>query len=576
MTETRTNRFDLPNWDAGTDSGSREDFNEAFNKLNDRAAWDDGTTQTSLPVTSIPAGRYQLILHEGTYRVLYRRHASGWDAVGGNTMPVPFHYRALSGAARTDAAITFSHPDAPNVGGTIGYDGSALLSGTVRVYDDDEPGRGALLVGTSASPNLATLGRAHVRTQAVGERALTLQAHASNAGNLLTVRTAGASDVLSVDALGRLRALSPSSFGGAPLPTLSSLAIAPTASDDDDTTSGLLLHGSTGSAEILAKSILQIWRDATEGAAPLADYKRDSFSIGRLPWTGSALTLAATGHTVRAGGIAANPFYWRLRRSDPTSGVTEGNAANDVTLFGITETGSTHSLPLVVSNRYRTAPVALTLQRLTDFSAGFLSLARLVPDGGGGETSQTAATWDSDGRLRSGAWWRSTGTVRDARQSLHHVCRKVYAIPGEPQTNGQQVNPSSTFTLTWTAMTLRSSGSADLRIATMIELIMQPASDTEADAQLYSAKTHISINGGGFSELGNAENAQTTPWFRPGGQRFSGDNFALTHRVTNVPGGATIQLRTVFTVSNASPVIWIRSMEIDAEECILESYAPPE
>lgn len=577
MTETRTNRFGLPLWSSGTDSGSRTDFNEAFTKLNDNAAKDSGVTQPTLPVDDLVPGQYQMVVIGGVYRTLYRRHdGDGWDAVGGNTMPVPFHYRGLGGAARTDAAVTFSHPDADNPGGTIGYDGSALLSGTVRVYDDDETGRGALIVGTNAASNLATLGRAHVRTRAIGERALSLQAHAADAGNLLTAITSGGAAALSVDALGRLRATAPSSFGGAPLPTVSSLAVAPTASDDDDTTSGLLLFGSTGSAEILAKSIMQIWRDAADGAAPLADFKRDSFALGRLPWTNSLITMAATGHTVRAGGVAANPFYWRLRRSDPTSGATEINPANDVTLFGITETGSTHSLPLVVSNRYRTAPVALTVQRITDFSAGFLNLSRLVSDGGGGELAQTAAIWDSDGRLRAGAWWRSTSTVRDARQALHHVCRKVYAAPGTSQSSGQEIASNSSFTLTWTAMNLRSSGTSDLIVTTSIELMLQPnTTDFDSDAQKYSAQTLISINGGAYAEIGVAENAQGTPKVRPGTQRFSGDYFVFDHRVLNVPTGATIQLRTTFTTSTAAPVTWLRSLEVDVEECIIESYATP-
>jgi hypothetical protein len=577
MTETRTDRLDLPLWGAGSDSGSRSDFNEAMTKINDRAAWDDGVTQNALPGTDLIPGRYQLVVHSGTYRVVYRRHdGGGWDAVGGNTMPNPFHFRGIAaGVNRTDAAVTFSHPDAANVGGTIGYDGSALLSGTVRVFDDDEAGRGALLVGTDATPNLTTLGRTHVRTRAVGERALTVQAHASNAGNLFTARTAGESDVLSVDALGRLRALAPSAFGGAPLPTLASLAVAPTASDDDDTTAGLLLHGSTGSAEITAKAIMRILRQSDD-AAPLAEFLRDSFAIGRLPWTGSAITLAATGHTVRAGGINGNSFYWRLRRSDPTSSATEGNAANDVTLFGITETGSTHNLPMVITNRYRTAPVALTVQRITDFSAGFLSLARLVPDGGGGETSQSASIWDSDGRLRTGAWWRSTGTTRDARQAVHHICRKVYAAPGDPSMAGIELAPSAAHTLTWTSMTARSSGTTDLRISVTVELMLGwNAADNEADAQVYSARTLVSVNGGSFTEIGNTENAQATPLKRAGSQRLAGDLLVYTHRLTNVPSGATFQIRTVFTNGSAAPTAWLRSLEVDAEECVIESYAAP-
>lgn len=576
MTETRTNRFDIPQWSAGSDSGSRTDFNEAFNKLNDRAAWDDGSTETELPATDLVAGRYQLVVVGGTYRVVYRRHDSGgWDAVGGNTMPVPFHYRALGGAARADAAATFSHPDHANPGATIGYDGSALLSGTVRVFDDDETSRGALIVGTNVAAALSTLGRAHVRTRATGERAVTAQAHNADAGNLFTARTAGEADAWYVDALGRLRGTAPSSFGGAPLPTLASLAVAPTASDDDDTVAGLLLHGSTGSAEILAKSIMQIWRDAADGAAPLADFKRDSISIGRLPWTTSALTMAATGHTVRASGVGGNAFYWRLRRTDATSGATEGNTSLDSTILDVTANGWTSGMPLFVSQRYRTNVATATFYRTTDFSASFIDLARLVSDGMGGETPQLASAWDSDGRLRAGAWWRSTGTVRDARQPVRHVCRKVYAAPGSSQTSGIQLNPSSTHTLTWTTMTMRSSGTADLCIDVAIELMMQPNDiDEEADAQMYGAQTLVSINGGSFTQIGDQQNAQATPWFRPG-QRYSGDYFTYTHRVANIPSGATVQLRTVFTTAAANPVVWLRSLEVDAQECMLESYASP-
>jgi hypothetical protein len=576
VTETRSNRHGLPLWSSGSDSGSRSDFTEAFTKLNAQAAWDDGGTDTELPVDDLVAGRYQLVVIGGTYRVLYRRHdSSGWDAVGGNTMPNSFHYRALSGQARADAAVTFSHPDHVNPGATIGYDGSAVLSGTVRVFDDDESGRGALIVGTNAAVGYPTLGRAHIRTRATGERALTVQAHAADAGNLFTVRTAGEADALHVDALGRLRGTAPSSFGGAPIPTLASLAVAPTANDADDTITGLLLHGSTGSAEILAKSIMQIWRDATEGSAPLADFKRDTISIGRLPWATSGLTLAATGHTVRASGVAGNAFFWRLRRSDATSGANEANAALDATLLEISNGGWASNLPLFVTQRYRTAQATASFYRVGDFSASFIDLARLVPDGLGGETAQLASAWDSDGRLRVGAWWRSTGTVRDARQSVHHVCRKDFAVPGESPTSGQPVNPNSIHTLTWTSMTMRSSGTTDLRITTSVGLILRPnLIDNNADAQLYSVRTLVSVNGGSYTEIGISDNAQVTPEVRPV-QTYSGDAFACEHRLVNVPAGATVQVRTVFSVSEAVPLVYLRSLAIDLEECVIETYASP-
>jgi hypothetical protein len=570
MTETRSNRHDLPLWSSGSDSGSRSDFTEAFTKLNAQAAWDDGSTATDLPVTSLVAGRYQLVVVGGTYRVVYRRHDSGgWDAVGGNTMPNPFHFRALGGAARTDAAATFSHPGHANPGATIGYDGSAVLSGTVRVFDDDEPSRGALIVGTSAAVGLNTLGRAHVRTRATSERALTVQAHAADAGNLFTARTAGEADALYVDALGRLRGTAPSSFGGAPIPTLASLAVAPTASDDDDTTSGLLLHGSTGSAEILAKSILQIWRDAADSAAPLANFKRDSFSIGRLPWATSSLTLAATGHTVRASGVGGNAFYWRLRRSDATSDVTEANAALDSTILDVTANGWTSGMPLFVSQRYRTNVATATFYRTTDFTASFIDLARLVPDGGGGETSQLMSSWDSDGRLRTGIPWRATGTVHDARQSVTHVCTKRFTPQGSAPLTGQQVITNTSTDYIWPLMTARSAGTTDLDITTLAELMLSQNPDGVDDAQAVLVETFVSINAGAYALVGVTENApvSTSP-----AHRTSGDLLYCTQRLPNVPAGATFRVRTRIHCGDATPSLWIRVLDIKIQECLVETY----
>lgn len=575
MTETRTNRFDIPQWSSGSDSGSRADFNEALIKLNDKAAYDDGVTQSALPGTNLIPGRYQLVTHDGTYRVVYRRHdGGGWDAVGGNTMPNPFHFRGIAaGVARTDAAVTFSHPDATNVGGTIGYDGSAVLSGTVRVFDDDETGRGALLVGTSAAPNLTTLGRAHIRTQAINERALTVQAHASNAGNLLTARTAGDSDVLSVDALGRLRALAPSAFGGAPLPTLASLAIAPTASDDDDTTAGLLLHGSTGSAEITAKAIMRILRDAAD-PAPLAEFLRDGISIGRLPWTGATMTFASNTHHFRVSGNVANTTYWQLRRSDPTSSLTEANAALDTTLISVTPNGMTSGLPMVVSQRQKQNLATMSVHRVGDFNANFLDLGRLTPDGGGGETLTTVSSWHADGRLRTGAPWRSMGTMRDARQSITHLCTKRFTPLSEPANTGQFIARGTSFDYTWPAMTCRSVDTTDLDISTIVEFLFTQNPDGIDDSNSVSVSTYISVNSGSYTFIETWENVPVSTSLV---HRQSGDLMYVNHRASAVPAGATFQLRTRVTVGSVgpnSPQVYLRTLDVKAVESIVETYSP--
>lgn len=588
MTETRDNRFGVPNWSSGTDSGSRTDFNEGYTALATKAARDDGVTHATLPITDIPAGRYVMVVPDlvgspgtpGPYRTLYRRHdGTDWDAVGGNTMPVPFHYRALDGQARTDAAITFSHPDFEEDGGTIGYDGSALLSGTVRVYDADEAGRGALLIGTDAAPNLATLGRAYVRTRADAERALVVQAGHATSGSLFTARTLGGSDTLTIDALGQLRAQAAAAFGGAGMPTTSAVAISPTSSTEDSVTNGLALVGLTGNSTVEAKALLRAFRDSSESTAPLVSIERDALSWGKQPWSSDLAkgqsVYGANGHTFRAYGHTDNTFYWRLRRTDPTSLATQANTALDTTLLNVTKTTFISNLPVIASNRLSTAATTLALQRITDFSAGFISLHRLVPDGGGGETTQLASAWDSDGRLRTGAWWKSTGTVRDARQSATHVSTKRYTTYGAAFNTGQYVVREQYVEYEWDTMTMRSSGATDLDIQTIAECIVLQNNDGIDDAQQIYVETYIKINAGSYVFLAGSETPMNTPStvHRPGGGVLvASHRLASADVVGGLSGGDTIRLKTRFRVGSATPDARLRMLDIKVTECLIEIY----
>lgn len=579
MAETLTDRFGLVQWSSGSDSPGRLDFNSALLNLEQRAAIDPGITYSALPATFLTGGRYALVVPPGgesAYRTIYRRNDGGtWDFAGGNAVRAPFHFRA-NGQARTDAAVTLSHPDFAAAGGTLGYDGSALLTGTVRVYDADDAGRGAVLIGTSAAPNLTSLGRLYVRTRATGERGLVLQPYTpgegdAGSGNLLTARTAGGSDTLTIDPLGRLRAIAAAAFGGAALPATSVLAIAPTSNPSDGITNGLLVHGQTGSEGAEAKTIMQVWRDAAD-TAPLLNIGRDGINIGRLPW--SALTLggmmlSANNVLLRASGKVDNTAYFHLRRSDPTSDATEANPTLDTQLLHAGPNGITAHLPLTVSQRLKQNVTTMVLHRVGDFTKPFLDLARLVPNGSGGEDSQLMASWGPDGRLRTGLPWRTTGTVRDSRQSVTHLCNKRFTPLFGAIFSGQLVNRLTNYEYTWPVMTVRSADAADLDITTIAEYMLTQAGSGLADAQSVIVETYVSINAGAYALVGTSENAPTAS---SNEHRAAGDSLYVSHRLANVAAGATFQLRTRFAVGSSNPNAWLRSFDLKVQETSFEIY----
>lgn len=581
MTETRTNRHDLPQWGAGTDSGSRADFNEAFDKLNDQAAYDDGVDAATLPVTALVPGRYALVTLAGGYRTLYRRAADAtWDAIGGNAMPRAFHHRALESQARTDAAVTFSHPGSANPGATFDYGGSAVLSGTVRVYDDDEPTRGALMVGTSAAVDLATLGRMHVRTRAEGERGIVVRPYTPGAGdpvgNLFTAQTAGGVDVFTLDGLSRLRQQAASAFGGSVMPTASVVAVAPTSSESDTITNGLLLYGQAGSSALTAKTILRIQPDAATDTTPIGLVTRTGIGLGRLPWgtPGTSLgtiTYAANTHHVRASGHADNAAYFTVRKSDVSSLANEQDTTKDVALFTIAPTAITTGLPMQVSQRQRITSPTLTLYRVTDFSASFLTLARLVPDGGGGETSQVASTWASDGKLATGTWWKGTGVTRDARQPVKHWSRKFFANPTDAPSVGVDIISNQVYTYTWAEMTVRAAGMTDLEVVLTLEFLMIPSA-SQPDTNSFLMETLISVDGGGYTV---ADTTNCTMPVTETAARLGGVVVSTVHRTATIPAGAEFTLRTRITMGASVPDMRLRMLDIVATEAVLESYVAP-
>lgn len=571
MAETRTPRFKQPQWSAGSDAPARGDFNEAFGNVEAWAAYDDGQTLTALPSTNLVTGRYALISFGTDGKSLYRYNGSSFDLVGGSVIPRFQRFKALEGQALTDSAWHVEHPSMPGKSIIASYGGDLTAAGLLKLWNADDDTKGSLVIGWNGALSPATTGRAYVRTRKDGELGLVLHGHGSAAGNMLTVREPGGSDMLTVDAAGRLTQRTFAAFGGAALQAAHMLAVAPTSSTSDAVTNGVLLYGQSGAS---GKTILQVWRDAADTAA-IVNVGRDSISVGRLPWAG-LLTHAADRHTFRVSGRSGNSYYWRFFRSDPTSAATEADPSKDVLVLNADSGGFGSFLPTYLVQTLRPAVTTLTVWRDTDFNGNFMDLQRRIPDGSGGYTFQNAAMWASDGKLRTGAWWRGTGTLRDARQALHHNSKKTWAASGGSQSDGVKIDRSTSYTYTWPVMTARSNGGADLSITTALEAMLSiNTADGMSDAQVYGAETFIAINGGIWQSLGTNENAQTTPENVNGNRRWSGDVLVFTKRLSNLPPAATFQVRTVVSVGIANPSLYLRSLEIDVEECIIEYYTAP-
>lgn len=585
MTETRTTRFGLPQWSSGSDSGSRTDFNEAFDNLEDRAAYDDGETYTALPGSTLVQGRYALVQPEsspgvpGPYQTLYRRSETAtWDAVGGNALPDPVAVRpyltvAGGGPAVDATGLTLAHPDLAQPGGTLAYDGSAYLGGTLRSYDRNDAGKGSVLVGLTDAAAPTTLGRLHVRTRQDNDRGIVVRPHGTGAGNLYTAQNTGGSEVWSVDALGRMRQVTYAAFGGASLPSQSMLAVAPSSSASDGVVNGLLLYGHDNvDPAISGKTMLRISPDNTTDTTPIVSVSRTAIALGRLPWgtstTGGTVTTAGRQMVFRGLGYTADQAVAAFKLASSSA---PENPANDVNLFVVNREALSGSVSAYLSNHRSTATPGLTVYRYGS-TAPAVQLAQATVDGGGNTTYSLISEWAGDGRLKAGALWRGAGILRDARQSVKHSSIKKWATTGDGPTAGQVVSPNSSFTYTWPAMTLRSYGSTDLVISTIIELMLIPDGvGNGEDAQPVNLRTEINIAGGGWFTVADGENAPISVGIETG-HRAGGNVFTARHRLANVSGDESVQIRTRVAAGSSLLALRLRMLDLLVEECCLQTY----
>lgn len=276
MTETRSAVFGLPRYSADADEVmTRADWEEAATRIEERVSYDDGTTASALPSTKKAGAYFRRSFADGW--ALHRQQGVTWEWVGGTVQDVRVRMRgALAGDIMLSSDVAGGAASATWKAG-----GEFATSGLVR--SSAGLGVGAPLDHDLSTPSLT--GRAYMRTVNNGDRALVVQAHDDAAGALLTARTAGGSDPLTIDSRGRVRASAPVGFGQSSPAANIPLAISPSGTD---VTALDLYAEATG-----AIPALRVFRDNGDASTPIASFLSDAITLGRSSWSGAAVNLRA-------------------------------------------------------------------------------------------------------------------------------------------------------------------------------------------------------------------------------------------------------------------------------------------
>jgi hypothetical protein len=572
VTETRTARFGLPLWSAGTDGPSRSDFDEAFTNIEARAAYDDGVTVSALPSTSLYQGRYVWQqTASGNYRTLWRRDdASGWYHVGGPVIPTTQLIRALVNpplADQTLDAVRIEHPtlDTGGWAANVTFDGAGVLRRGLALGHPSDTTLGRLTVGGNTLP--ASTVRAQMTAYAANEHVLLLkQAYSGGGtpGSLLRMLNQAGSAVVDIDGTGKLAASQPSAFGGANLSTGNALSVAPTVSGAD--TNGLALYGQASAG---TKALLGLYRDSGD-SVPIGLVARNGITLGRTPWgtagTDGTVTLAGNLVYVRSSSNASNTTWLALRY---TSLANEADITQDTNYFTTGPAGWSARLPGYHSQELLPATPTMTLYRFLDFSLPFLTVQRATRSGSTVTTTQVGS-WEADGRMQVGVPWRGLGTQRDVRQNVVHTCTKAWVNPGDSPTAGQVILTNQNYNYTWPDITVKSLGTTDLEISVLTELMMGSGVSGSTDGQNFSHRLQVSINGGSFADVDRlVENAQATT---NAGNRQVGDLFDARHLLSGVAAGTVLRFKSTLAAGNGLATVYLRSAKLRAHEQIVETY----
>lgn len=584
MTETRTARFELPQWsDKINDGPEMDDFNEAFLNLSTQAAMDRHTPTSALPSSGVlPAELFQRTATVGgaTLRSLYRSDAgTTWRAY--NWVPETLRVRPADTTAATAEAFRVDHPDNTPPALATTWDGQASIRRSLTLGGSADTSLGRLTVGgLDAIP-------ADTRARITGygaERVLELRAGDGSVTELLRMVDSAGSSVLTVSGAGSLTSTQASAFGGTS-PGAASITGAPQPTGAQIT--GILAHGLEAATGRAALQVNRYGPGSSDPAAVLAVLP-SSITIGRTgAWVGGSITVGAPAITVMSPQLAWYPTVGEI--GGGVGVATAGMAAGTGLYSTIGTQLSNAGVPAASANNLFSWPSSAanwTGQLFRAFQAEVV--------GGSTETTEVSRL-DAVGRLLLNAPWRGSGSrpaeLRDARQAIAHYCNRVWAQPGTYEAGPQVLGGGSPYVYTWPTMTIRSASAAQLEIQQRLEAqyFRNTGSDTPIERQTMQMQWDISINGGAWTYVTQNQTSNDLTSVQEQGALVSGsyDDSALTQDSWTIPilttlaAGSAFQLRfrvQVATGSNVSDSIApayvrLRRADLYVRESIIQSYS---
>lgn len=566
-------------WSSGDDSPSRDGFNISFANIEARTAIDQRIPGPVLPTTGlVSAELFERTLDLGggvTGYALYRTDSGGsWHAQAWVPETLRVKPSDTTPAVTADA-LRIEHAGVATAGLVASWDGTAKL-------------RNALLLGNSAEPTVGRLSvggldvmpasvRARITTSGA-ERGLEIRAGADGlTTELLRLMDASASIVLTVSGAGQLTSTQGAAFGGI-TPGAATLTVAPQAAGALST--GLLAYGQE-SAPTRPQITVNRFQPGSSDSSAIFSVAPNLITLGKVAGTdwgqidmGAVLTRLVTGRlawfpTIAsiAGGapFQAFPGLTGFAGIDATNGVSStigtqfnnyGSATRDAATFASYPSGTS----------------TWTGNILRGYQAEIIS---------GSPSVAEVFRVNPFGQLQTNAPWRGSGSkpaqLRDARQSVTHQCKRIWAAPGDYPA-GQYIGSNSSFTYTWPTMTVRSSSVTQLDVIMRLEaLFFKQNSGANPDRQVMQIRWYYSIGGGAYTLADSdyqeaASLVADSQWPQAPGIQ---NTWAVAVPVT-ASAGTTFRMRMIVSLYAYASDARLRRADIAVTESIVETYSPSE
>jgi hypothetical protein len=583
VAETRTARLNLPQWSSGTDSPSRDDFNQAFADLEVRMPLDRRAPDPALPAGSpaiVDAEYFQRTLTVGSdaLRALYRSDSGGtWRAQ--NWIPETLRVRpptASPPAVGLDA-LRIEHPTGPVTGVVASWEGTVTARKALILGNAADGALGRLSVGGLDAVPAAV----RARITALGaERALEIKAGDSNVTELLRMIDSSGSNVLTVAGSGQLTSTQGAAFGGVSPAASASLTVGPQPSGAINT--GLLGYGQESAPTRVIAQFNRFQPGSTD-AASIFSVAPNAITIGRATaaWASSTLDLGAVTTRLVTTRLAWFPDYTTLSGSgtfSPFPGLT-GFAGIDAT-NGMSSTVGTQfnnfGDPTRDAARFAIYPAS------TNNWPGDLSRWYQAEIISGSPDAVLVSRVDSAGRMSANAPWRGSGNkpnhLRDVRQPILHTCMRKWADPGDYPA-GQYIASNGSFTYTWPSMTVRSASITQLEVELRLEaLFFKLNSGASPDRQVMQIRWSYQLGGSGsYNSVDNLYQEAASMVADSAYPQAPGIQNTWTAVVPiTVSAGTTFRLRMQVVLYPYAVDARLRRADLKVRESIVETYTASE